>query len=227
MLNLPQVTLVCVEGTEKENSIIDAINALRVSSHYINFGEILLISPTLPIELPKNIKHININKITWIEYNQFIISELYKYINTEYCILIQTDGFILNAHLWTNEFLKYDYIGHAFDFINCPWQINGVDPKIVEQKGILGLNRVGNGGFSFRSKKLLKTTSEIPYKCEKGEDAFICNDNYDFLIKKEIKFASVEIADLFSKDYSKYNTDTFGFHGNKEILKNIYEYGNI
>ena len=220
---LPQVTLVCIEGTEKEDNIINAINALRVSSYYINFKEIILISPTVPVELPENIKHIEINKITWTEYNQFIISELYKYINTEYCILIQTDGFILNYNLWNDEFFKYDFIGHAFDFIKCPWQVNGVDPKVVKQKGIAGLNRVGNGGCSFRSKKLLKATSEIPHKCEKGEDAFICNDNYDFLVEKGIIFAPVEIADIFSKDYSECNNDTFGFHGNKEILKNIYE----
>ena len=75
---LPQVTLVCIEGTEKEDNIINAINALRVSSYYINFKEIILISPTVPVELPENIKHIEINKITWTEYNQFIISKLYK-----------------------------------------------------------------------------------------------------------------------------------------------------
>jgi hypothetical protein len=222
---LHQVTLVCIEGTERENSIIDAINALRVSSHNINFKEILLISPSLPVELPKEIRYQKINKLTWIEYNQFIVSELYKYINTDYCILIQTDGFILNPHLWTDDFLKYDYIGHAFDFINCPWQVNGVDSEVIKQKGVHNLNRVGNGGFSFRSKKLLEATAKIPYKCEKGEDAFICNDNYDFLIEKGITFAPVEIADIFSKDYSEYKNDTFGFHGNKDILNSqiIYE----
>jgi hypothetical protein len=221
MLNLSQITLVCIEGTEKENSTIDAINALRISSYDINFGEILLISPKLPVELPKEIRYQKINKLTWAEYNQFVISELYKYINTDYCIIIQTDGFIINPHLWKDEFLKYDYIGATWDFINYPWQIDGINNEVVKQKGVHNLNRVGNGGFSFRSKKLLETTAKIPYKCKKGEDIFICNDNYDFLIEKEITFAPVEIADIFSKDPLFDVESTFGFHGNKELINTI------
>ena len=159
--------------------------------------------------------------MTWVEYNQFVVSELHEYINTEYCLLIQSDGFILNPHLWDDRFLEYDYIGHAFNFIKYPFQIKGVDEQVVAKKGVQGLNRVGNGGFSFRSKKLLNATAEIPHKCEKGEDAFICNDHYDFLVEKGIKFSPVEIADLFAKDYAEYNNDTFGFHGNKDLLNTL------
>jgi hypothetical protein len=218
-MNLSQITLVCIEGTEKENNIRDAVNALKISSSVLSFKEIIILSPTPPVELPENIKYYKINKLTWVEYNQFVVSELHKYINTEYCLLIQSDGFILNPHLWDDRFLEYDYIGHAFNFIKYPFQIKGVDEQVVAKKGVQGLNRVGNGGFSFRSKKLLNATAEIPHKCEKGEDAFICNDHYDFLVEKGIKFSPVEIADLFAKDYAEYNNDTFGFHGNKEILK--------
>ena len=220
-MNLSQITLVCIEGTEKENNIRDAVNALKISSSVLSFKEIIILSPTPPVELPENIKYYKINKLTWVEYNQFVVSELHKYINTEYCLLIQSDGFILNPHLWDDRFLEYDYIGHAFNFIKCPFQIKGVDEQVVAKKGVQGLNRVGNGGFSFRSKKLLNATAEIPHKCEKGEDAFICNDHYDFLVEKGIKFSPVEIADLFAKDYAEYNNDTFGFHGNKDLLNTL------
>ena len=220
-MNLSQITLVCIEGTEKENNIRDAVNALKISSSVLSFKEIIILSPTPPVELPDNIKYYKINKLTWVEYNQFVVSELHKYINTEYCLLIQSDGFILNPHLWDDRFLEYDYIGHAFNFIKCPFQIKGVDEQVVAKKGVQGLNRVGNGGFSFRSKKLLNATAEIPHKCEKGEDAFICNDHYDFLVEKGIKFSPVEIADLFAKDYAEYNNDTFGFHGNKDLLNTL------
>ena len=220
-MNLSQITLVCIEGTEKENNIRDAVNALKISSSVLSFKEIIILSPTPPVELPENIKYYKINKLTWVEYNQFVVSELHKYINTEYCLLIQSDGFILNPHLWDDRFLEYDYIGHAFNFIKYPFQIKGVDEQVVAKKGVQGLNRVGNGGFSFRSKKLLNATAEIPHKCEKGEDAFICNDHYDFLVEKGIKFSPVEIADLFAKDYAEYNNDTFGFHGNKDLLNTL------
>ena len=53
-------------------------------------------------------------------------------------LIIQHDGFILNHKAWDNEFLNYDYIGAP-----VYWMGN----KLIE---------VGNGGFSLRSKKLLK-----------------------------------------------------------------------
>jgi len=220
-IELPQVTLVCVEGTDKEDNIINAINALRVSAYDINFKEILLISPTLPVELPENIQHQKINKLTWNEYNQFVISKLHRYINTEYCILIQTDGFIINPHLWDDKFLDYDYIGAAWDFKKYPFQTNSINPEVIKRKGIDGLNRVGNGGFTLRSKKLLEIASQCLFECNSPEDVFICNDFYDYFIEQGIKFAPPEIANIFSKDPISDTSSTFGFHGDKNLLNKI------
>lgn len=220
-MKLPQVTLVCVEGTDKEENITDAIHALEVSSKNIEFNKIVLISPNLPVEFTNNIIYKKVEKMTWLEYNHFMVHKLNSCIDTEFCITIQNDGFILNSDLWTDDFLNYDFIGHAWDFVKCPFQVAGVSPSIVELKGISGLNRVGNGGFSLRSKKLLEISASIPIQCNGPEDVFICNDNYDYFIKNGIKYAPVEIADKFSKDYSQCKNDTFGFHGNKDIIKQI------
>jgi hypothetical protein len=217
-MKLKNVTLVCLEGVDNADSINTAVKALQISSRNLNFGEIVLISPEKPSCRYDDITHYSIDKLTWIEYNQFILKNLIKYINTDYCVLIQTDGFILNSELWSDEFLKYDYIGHAFDFINCPWQVNGVNPEVVNRKGIHGLNRVGNGGFSFRSKKFLIETANCPYECNGPEDVFISNDYFDYFIEKGIKYAPVEIADLFSKDASEDISKTFGFHGDKNLV---------
>jgi len=220
ILKLSNVTLVCVEGTTKEENIKNAHDTLLISSKNINFAECVLISPKNYNENFK-IKHHTISPLSWIGYNEFIVHELNNYINTDYCIIVQSDGFILNAHLWLDDFLKYDYIGHTWDFRRYPCQIKGVLPEIVSKKGLDGLNRVGNGGFSMRSKKLLQLSQSILPKCQKPEDAFICNDNYDYFISNGVKFAPVEIADKFSKDYGDYRNDTFGFHGNKDILQQI------
>ena len=220
-MKLPQVTLVCVEGTDKQENILDALNALKISSKNIEFSKIVLIAPLLTSDFPSNMIFEKIEKVSWIGYNHFMVHKLNEYIHTEYCITIQNDGFILNSNLWTDEFLNYDFIGHAWDFIKCPFQVNGVSKEIVEQKGISNLNRVGNGGFSLRSKKLLEASASIPIQCNGPEDVFICNDNYDYFIKKGIKYAPIELADKFSKDYSQCKNDTFGFHGNKDIIKQI------
>lgn len=67
------------------------------------------------------------------------------YVDTDYCLIIHDDGFIVNPHLWTDDFLKYDYIG-------APWYL-GIN------RGLTWLqdrhNLVGNGGFCIRSKKLM------------------------------------------------------------------------
>jgi len=225
-MKLNNVTLICVEGSNDINSINDSVKALLISSKDIEFNSIVLVSSAKPVNLPEKIKHYTIPSMTWLEYNQFIVSELTNYVETEFCILIQPDGFIINSNVWTDDFLKYDYIGHVWDFVNLPYHLPGVDPSVVEKKGIENLNRVGNGGFSLRSKKLLQATSTIVDKCEKGEDVFICNDRFDYLIEKGILFGTVEIARLFSEDpnvhFCKSYQPTFGFHGDKNLI-NLFD----
>jgi len=216
-LNLNNITLICIEGTENSEK---ALLALEYSSQNINFKEILLISPSSP-PLPHYIKHCPIDKLTWNEYNEFITNKLHLYFTTEYCILIQTDGFIINPHLWKDEFLKYDYIGAAWNFKKYPFQTNSISPKIIELKGIEDLNRVGNGGFTLRSKKLLEAVSNHSLKCSGPEDTFICHTIYDDLVSQGLTFAPVEIADIFSKDPLPNIDSTFGFHGEKNFINQI------
>jgi len=60
------------------------------------------------------------------------------------CLLVQPDGFVINPDKWDNQFFEYDYIG-------APWE--QVPHSYLDPWG--KPHRVGNGGFSFRSKKLL------------------------------------------------------------------------
>jgi len=36
---------------------------------------------------------------------------LHKYFKTSHCLIVQADSFVVNSSLWSNDFLKYDYIG--------------------------------------------------------------------------------------------------------------------
>ena len=69
-------------------------------------------------------------------YSHFIVKELADYIATDYALVIQWDGFVIDGGMWADEFWNYDYIG-------AKW------PHVA------GDFRVGNGGFSLRSKRLL------------------------------------------------------------------------
>ena len=140
------------------------------------------------------------------QYSAFIIKELDNYIDTGFVLMIQYDGFILNPDVWSDEFQKYDYIGATWFWYND------------------GLN-VGNGGFSLRSKRLLKALSNndiVLDSLEYGEDSFICRTYRRHLEKKyDIRFAPGHIADRFSYERSEPAGKTFGFHGLYNMWRHI------
>ena len=191
--NLNNVTLVAIDCVNYG----EAISALRKSLYQCDFAKALFLTdikaynPNFPFEIVK------IDKIgSKGEYSQFVIKELYKYIDTEYALLIQHDGYVLNGESWDEEFFKYDYIG-------APWLYT--DGK-----------NVGNGGFSFRSRKLLTVLGEDDFiQATDPEDQAIGRLYRDYLIKTHgIEFAPEEVADKFSFELREPICKTFGFHGN-------------
>ena len=135
------------------------------------------------------------------EYSKFVIYELHKYIKTDFVLLMQWDGWIINKSAWNPRFLDYDYIGAVW-----PWHLEGF--------------RVGNGGFSLRSKKLLDLThkDEFVYK-DRNEDDLICHINRDYLVRNGVRFAPEELAREFSYEREATNIPSFGFHGEYNMDK--------
>ena len=128
-----------------------------------------------------------------------MIKELDNYIDTDFAIVFQYDGFILNTNAWSSDFLKYDYIG-------APWYH-------------LGDLHVGNGGFSLRSKKLISWLSKnwqrvnVPLH---PEDVFISRFARPMLEKDGMVFADEMTASHFSKEGNEHSVmwnGEFGFHG--------------
>lgn len=194
---LNNVTIICIDGV---NPHIGA-KALKYSMRGINFGKSILLSHIKPDNLSNDIIFQQIPKLTHDTYSKFMLHEMYKYIDTDYCLTIHDDGFVINPHLWTDEFLKYDYIG-------APWlhTVQYFGPKY----------RVGNGGFSLRSKKLINLCRNIITKGH--EDAAICIYYRDVLEKHGCNFAPVDIAMRFSLEEQIPEctfdlNNTFGFHG--------------
>lgn len=212
-LELPSVTLVAVACTK----VNDTIHALRESMKGIKFADAILIThEKLSLE-DLGIKVIHIEKLNYKEYNNFVAYELRNYIQTEYALLVQNDGYVLRPHKWDPAFLDYDYIG-------APWP-----PNIHFTND--GTNvRVGNGGFSLRSKKLLNVLHDLslPFT-DNGtgffhEDGIICVYYRKQLEQAGIKFAPVEIASRFSHetDCADSAWKPFGFHGSKVVLPRIF-----
>lgn len=198
ILDLSNITLVVIDCVEP-NRAIDAIN---ICKNYANFKEVKFFTH-FNLEYNEIINIPKLNKIE--EYSNFVLKYLNNFIYTDYVLIAQWDGFILNPEAWTNGFLDFDYIG-------APWVMRG--------------RVVGNGGFSLRSKKLLSDVSNIltkyDFKVTMPEDFIISGYLKETLIKNfNIKFAPIELADKFSvEDIGKW-TGQFGFHNfNKvDILK--------
>ena len=201
-LNLSNVTLICADCI---NPAL-AIEAMGVCKYYCNFADIkFLTSCNIEYEHKVVIPPIN----SYSDYSRFIFHHLDDYVQTEFCLVVQWDGFILNPKAWTDEYFNYDYIGALLG----PEEL----PEIV-----------GNGGFSLRSKKLLTMCKEFgknynDKNIEYSEDLVICYFFRDFFERGGIKFATNEIANKFSTERSRVYIDSFGFHN--FFFCNPVEYG--
>lgn len=198
-INLENVTLYCVDTINPEI----ATEALKKSSENIKFKNVVLFSDSIPFNFEDSFSFIKIDKInSLLEYSKFIMNILPDFIDTEFAMSVHADGFIVNSHNWNPEFLNYDYIG-------APWDKNAhfITPE----------NRVGNGGVSIRSKKLMDFVKDLP--CKGHEDTEICQRYKSQLVNSGIKFAPKELAAKFCVEkvcddlHTNIETESFAFHG--------------
>lgn len=141
------------------------------------------------------------------EYAAIMLKDIAEHVTTDHALYVQWDGMANNSRLWTNEYLKYDYIGAPW-----PWEPEG--------------RNVGNGGFSLRSRRLLDACADnIIQISEKrqytAEDAAIGIDHRPYLEKTHgIRYAPTGIARQFSYEFGP-SRDSFGFHGIWNVFKSM------
>ncbi len=128
------------------------------------------------------------------DYGSIIFNVLPKHVGEEHFFIIQWDGFPILPENWSDEFLKYDYIGAPLG----GW--------------------VGNGGFSLRSQKLLKAINTLGIGLDHNnpddqpEDGIICTKYREQLESHGIQFAPLEIAEKFSFQAGSIRSNMLGFH---------------
>jgi len=187
MLELRNVSLVCIESQNPKLARFAIDQCLK----HANFGECIFLS-SKNFELPDYITQVKIPDISSTrDYSQFMICEVHKYFNLSHALIVQWDGFVLSPEGWSDEYLKFDYIG-------APWLRRGL---------------VGNGGFSLRSKKLCGILANLSIVESHPEDLIICS-----VLRKKlemqygIKFAPIDTAKHFSFESGVPDYKTFGFH---------------
>lgn len=173
-----------------------ALRALDISSSQCQFGDMLFLSDSAALyQLPGCRMEVIPRIASRAAYSQFVLKELGRYLRTSHLLLIQWDGYVIHPGAWRREFIDYDYIG-------APWGFY--------QDG----QRIGNGGFSLRSRRLFEALQDKEIVDLDPEDAAIGRTYRPLLENKYgIRFPSEEIAGVFSFETTYPKDETFGFHG--------------
>ena len=130
------------------------------------------------------------------DYNRVILERLPERMTEDFSIVCQYDGFILNPEQFSRDFYDYDYIGAVWP--NYPYFC------------------VGNGGFSWRSRRLAEAVAELASIRAPGEaeDLFICRSLRVILEERYgCRFADEATAQRFSYEILPGGEAAFGFHG--------------
>jgi tetratricopeptide (TPR) repeat protein len=194
MLELRGVTLCCVDT---RNHAL-ALRALAASQRGVRFARALLLTDSVPqgVNVPAGIEIVRIDDLASRDaYSQFVLKSLLHHIATPHVLLVQWDGYVVNPAAWDPAFLECDYIG-------AKWFWADAD------------KRVGNGGFSLRSRRLLEALQDTRIQLVDNEDVTI-GRIFRPLLETEygIRFADEALADRFSFEAAYPIGKPFGFHG--------------
>ena len=199
MLELPQVTLCCVDAL---NHAL-ALRALARCRRDIHFARTVLLTDQVPqgVAVPDGIGVVAAGPIRSQEdYSRLVLKGLLPHVATTHVLLVQWDGYVVYPDMWRPGFLDVDYVGALW-------------PEAPK-----GLN-VGNGGFSLRSRKLLTALADDRFPLlTYNEDTTICTLHRPRLeVDFGIRFATEETARQFSFELDDRDVRaggrTFGFHG--------------
>jgi Protein of unknown function (DUF5672) len=174
-----------------------AARALEICLDKVDFADAVLFSD---VNLPGRFRHEAIPPLrSSDDYSRFCLQELAKRIASKFVLVVQWDGYVVDPKAWTNEFLRYDYIGA---------------PGFSSAKGGEKVWVVGNGGFSLRSRRLLDAVSKLPAIMGIAEDRLICEVFRDTIVREDgVRFAPEALADRFCFFQRDPRGATFGFHG--------------
>ena len=237
-MKFDNITIVHIDGRERDYK--NGQGVVLKSMRELPGSKGLLLTPFRPIDLHGDIEHKEIPNLGYQEYSLFVVYALHQFIDTEFAIIVQEDGWVLNGEAWSDEFTNYDFIG-------APIHLARVTDESGQSKVYQGfgwthfsnnenckIENVFNGGFSIRSKRFLEAPARfgIPYtipapigignfpKVLKWEDEGNQEDAQIFLYMRDslekvgMKFPTIDIAKYFSFEHL-----TPSIHENIDISK--------
>jgi hypothetical protein len=174
-----------------------AARALEISLDKVEFGDAVLFSDTATAGRFRTVPIPAVRSMD--DYSRFCLYELGKRTTTPFVLVVQWDGYVIDAAAWTGQFLRYDYIGAP-----------GFSSEAMRHRPWI----VGNGGFSLRSRRLLDAVATLSPLEGIAEDRLIC-EVYRKTLEEDhgIRFAPEALADRFCFFQRDPRGATFGFHG--------------
>lgn len=143
-----------------------------------------------------------------IDYSMWCLTQLGYEIETEHVLIAQWDGFALNAERWKPQFLDCDYIGPP------TWNGRRAPQGRTRTRG----DRVGNGGFSVRSRRLMIASAAIAderHPEAHWEDSYLCLEMRRELEARGFRWADESLGWDWGQNFheDKSVAGRFGFHG--------------
>jgi len=205
-IKIPDVTLLAISSTEEEGSIKSLVKCCE----QIEFGNVKFVSHKKPESMPDFITWEYCPQIkSFYDFDCYVFPNIGNHIQTSHMLMVQSHAWIIHAELWDDNWLQYDFIG-------SPW---------VERSEFISFStgemvRVGNGGFSLRSKKILDLPQKLnlPVVSDRGytSDDGLLNSYYrKIFLENGINYPDVHIASRFAfENIVSENIDIvpFGFH---------------
>jgi hypothetical protein len=202
-LQLPTTSLICID-------CIDSKRAIRVLEHcksMVDFADVKFLT-SIPSDYEHRVRIMPLNSL--IAYSIFMLTRFFEYIETPNVLIVQRDGWILNPGSFDPEWLSLDFIGGLY----------------------MQNDKVGSGGFSLRSKKIMQDISATMPKwdgTQKQADVIQRGLNFyedgevsltDF--SKNYKIATLEQAANFSQAGNRnpqyFREKPFGWHRTWQLI---------
>jgi hypothetical protein len=164
----------------------------------------LLLSTHKPPGLPDRVEWRSIPPLSYTQYSVFMMHCLHTFIETDFCLIVQEDGWVLDGSQFRHSHYEYDYIG-------APCHAAVVGSKLVQGFRWTGMADpivVQNGGFSLRSRRFLEAPSRLGLSYRPDDRAPLGNEDIQLtgifrhrLEAAGIRFAPLDVAREFAIEY--------------------------
>ncbi len=196
-LDLPNVTSITIDDRSDAESVGKLSSVIKWHRRFMRTQKEVVFSGAMPDV--DGIEWTKLDKWTAedprVGYSVWCQKELQHHFSTSHVMVWQADGFALDPSAWTDEFFGYDYVGAPFCFAT---------------------NIVGNGGFSFRSKRFCEQVAHLPDCGLVPEDVYFCIHRRMDLNGSGIRFAPLELSEQWATESRARVVSfdgRFGFHG--------------